>query len=179
MRRGWKIALAVLAALLVLIAINAVVTSKETKSAEVTEPGGRILELNGGAMQVVERGPSRGSPIVLIHCYSCAINWWDGMMPLLSREHRVVAVDLLGHGGSEKPDSGYSIPDQADLIAEALSRLDVRDATVVGHSLGGPVAVALAEQSPRLVDRLVLIDSRSSTHDKGILGLRPGSASPR
>ena len=69
-------------------------------------------------------------------------------MPALERNHRVIAVDLLGHGGSEKPSSGYSIENQAELVAEALERLGVRDAEVVGHSLGGAVAVALAEQSP-------------------------------
>jgi pimeloyl-ACP methyl ester carboxylesterase len=171
MRRGWKIALAVLVALVVLLALNALVTNNETKSAEVTEPGGRILHLDGGDMQVVDRGPRGASPIVLIHCFSCAINWWDRMMPLLDRAHRVIAVDLLGHGGSSKPDSGYSMPDQADLVAQALARLGVTDATVVGHSLGGGVAVALAERSPALVSKLVIIDTRASPDEEGDLGV--------
>jgi pimeloyl-ACP methyl ester carboxylesterase len=170
MRRGWKIALGVIAALAVLVAVNAVVTSNETRSAEVTEPGGRILSLNGGDVQIVDRGPRDRTPIVLIHCFSCAINWWNRMMPLLDKAHRVIAIDLLGHGGSEKPDSGYSIPDQADLVAEALASLGVRRATVVGHSLGGGVAVALAEQSPDLVARLIVMDSRASPEEGGGLG---------
>jgi len=170
MRRGWKIAIGVIVALAVLLVLNAVVTSSETKSAEVTEPGGRILNLNGGDVQVVDRGPRDRNPIVLIHCFSCAINWWSRMMPLLDKARRVIAIDLLGHGGSEKPGSGYSIPDQADLVAQALARLGVRRATVVGHSLGGGVAVALAEQSPDLVARLVIMDSRASPDEGGGLG---------
>lgn len=170
MRRGWKILIGVVAALAVLLGVNALVTGAETKSAEVTEPGGRIISLPGGELEVVEKGPRDGSPIVLIHCFTCAIDWWDGMIPLLAREHRVVAVDLLGHGGSEKPSSGYSIENQADLVAQALSRLGVRDAEVVGHSLGGGVAVALAERSPQLVDRVVIVDT-GPTHEKGDLGL--------
>jgi len=172
MGRGWKIAIGVVAALVVLLGINALVTSKETKSAEVTEPGGRILSLPGGDIEVVERGPRDGSPIVLIHCFTCAIDWWDGMIPLLAREHRVIAVDLLGHGGSEKPTSGYTIPEQGALVAEALGRFGVRDAEVVGHSLGGPVSVALTEESPQLVDRLVIIDSIPDTSygDVGFIG---------
>ncbi len=192
MRRGWKILIAVLAGLAVLLALNTIVLDRETKPAEVTVPGGRILSLNGGDLEVktfpvissasrpgmpgfragrstprVGSRAGRGSPsqargesstIVLLHCYTCAINWWDRLIPLLRRRHRVIAIDLLGHGGSEKPSSGYSIPDQADLIAEALDRLGVRGATVVGHSLGGTVATALAQQFPRLVSRLVLID---------------------
>lgn len=170
MRRGWKILIAAVAVLAVLIGINAVVVSDETKSAEVNEPGGRILKLPGEEMQVVEHGPRDAPPIVLIHCFTCAINWWDEMMPLLDGAHRVVAIDLLGHGGSEKPTSGYSIPNQADLVAQALGRLGVRDAEVVGHSLGGGVAVALAQQSPQLVDRVVIVDT-PPTHEEGDLGL--------
>lgn len=175
MGRGWKIAIGVMAALVALIAVNAVVTGATTKPAEVTMADGRIVSLPGGDLQVVERGPRNGSPIVLLHCFTCAINWWDGMMPRLQRGHRVVAVDLLGHGGSEKPDSGYSIENQADLVAELLGRLDVREAEVVGHSLGGPVAIALAEQSPQLVERLVVIDSIPDTSygDVGVIGELP------
>ena len=170
MRRGWKIALGILVAVMVLLGINAVIVDHETKSAEVTEPGGRILDLGGGEIQAVEHGPRSASPIVLIHCFSCAIDWWDRMMPLIDRDHRVVAVDLLGHGGSEKPSSGYTVPNQADLVAEALNRLGVRDATVVGHSLGGSVATALAERSPRLAKRVMIIDTPPD-HAGSSLGL--------
>ncbi len=170
MGRGWKILIGVVVALAILIGINAVVVGDETKPAKVDEPGGRILKLPGGEMQVVEHGPRSAPAIVLIHCFTCAINWWDGMIPRLDRDHRVIAVDLRGHGGSEKPTSGYSIPDQADLVAQALGRLGVSGAEAVGHSLGGGVAVALAERSPQLVGRVVIIDT-SPTHDKGDLGL--------
>jgi pimeloyl-ACP methyl ester carboxylesterase len=171
MGRGWKIAIGAVVALAVLLGLNALVVGKETKGAEVTVPGGRILELPGADLQVVDRGPRGAPPIVLVHCFTCAIDWWDRMMPMLERRHRVVAVDLLGHGGSEKPDSGYTVENQADLVAQALSRLGVRDAVVVGHSLGGAVAVALASQSPQLADRVFIVDTRSSAHDEGDLGI--------
>jgi pimeloyl-ACP methyl ester carboxylesterase len=158
MRRGWKIGIAAIAALLVLLICNALIVGGKTESAEVTVPGGRLLDLPSGEVQVVERGPRNGPPIVLIHCFSCAIDWWDRVTPALARQHRVVAIDLLGHGGSEKPDSGYTPENQARLVAEALERLGVSDATVAGHSLGGSVAVALAEGAPSLVDRVAIID---------------------
>ncbi len=175
MRRGWKIAIGVVVALIVLLTLNALSVDHETKAAGVTEAGGRILDLSGGDLEVVEQGPKTAEPIVLIHCFTCAINYWDGMIPLLARRHRVIAVDLLGHGGSEKPRSGYSVPDQANVVAEALGELGVRDAEVVGHSLGGPVAIALAEQSPQLVNRLVAIDSIPNTSygDVGFVGELP------
>jgi pimeloyl-ACP methyl ester carboxylesterase len=158
MRRGWKIAIGVVVALAVLLAVNTVVTNQETKSAEVTVDGGEILALAGGDVQVLDVGPRAAPPIVLIHCYTCAIDWWEEMIPLLERRHRVVAIDLLGHGGSEKPRSGYAIEEQGALVAEGLSRLGVSGATVVGHSLGGSVATAVAEQSPELVSRIVIVD---------------------
>jgi pimeloyl-ACP methyl ester carboxylesterase len=170
MRRGWKILIGVVALIAVLLALNTLSVDNETKAAGVTEPGGRILDLPGGELEVVEHGPRSRSPIVLIHCFSCAINWWDGMMPRLDRAHRVIAVDLLGHGGSEKPTSGYTIPHQADLVAEALDRLGVRNAVVAGHSLGGSVAVGLAERSPQLVKKVMIIDTPPD-HSGSSLGL--------
>jgi len=152
------IGIGVVLVLVVLLVVNALVVDGETDSAHVTVPGGRILRLPGGDLQVRERGPREGSPIVLIHCFSCAMDWWDGMLPALERRHRVVEVDLLGHGGSEKPGSGYTPPNQAKVVGEALRRLQVKDAEVVGHSLGGSVTVALAQEHPQLVDRAVIID---------------------
>jgi pimeloyl-ACP methyl ester carboxylesterase len=191
MRRGWKILIGVVVALAILLTLNTVAIDNQTKGAEVTVSGGKILKLAGGDIQVKEVGPtapsvprpgatgSSGSsgqraaspPIVLIHCYTCAIDWWDGMIPLLSRTHRVVAIDLLGHGGSEKPSSGYGIEQQASLVAQALNKLGVEGAVVVGHSLGAAVATELAAQSRQLVDRLVVIDEApdSSFGDLGTM----------
>ena len=175
MGRGWKILIGVVVAIAVLLGINAVVTDSETKGAEVNEPGGRILHLSGGDIQVVDRGPRKAPTILLVHCFTCAINYWSKMIPALARHHRVVAVDLLGHGGSEKPTSGYTIPNQADLIAQALARLGARKVEAVGHSLGGSVVTALAERSPRLVERVVIIDT-PPTHHEASLGLIANAA---
>lgn len=162
MRRGWKILIGVAIVLAVLLAANTIALDNETKPAEVTVDGGEILQLAGGDAQVWEDGPTAGGggdpPIVLIHCYSCSLHWWDRLTPLLSERHRVIRIDLLGHGGSEKPQSGYSMEDQGALVAEALNELDVEGAVVVGHSLGATVATALADQSSELVDRVVDID---------------------
>jgi pimeloyl-ACP methyl ester carboxylesterase len=156
--RKWKILLGVLGALAVLLAINTLVVQAETKPAAVTVPGGRILHLPGGDMQVLETGPRRAPPIVLLHCFACSLAWWQRLMPLLARDHRVIALDLRGYGGSEKPTSGYSMAGQADFVAEALKRLGVHRATVVGHSLGGTVATALTEIPGDYVGRLVIVD---------------------
>ena len=163
MSRGAKIALLVVVVLAALLAINAVIVGGETEDAEVTDDGGRILKLPGGEVQVIEEGPSlspsrpaaTSPPIVLLHCYSCSLRWFDRLAPILARRHHVIRIDLLGHGGSEKPSSGYGIDAQAALVAGALDRLEVEGAVVVGHSMGFAVAVALAERASQLVDRMV------------------------
>jgi pimeloyl-ACP methyl ester carboxylesterase len=164
--RVWKIVIVLVIALAVLLTLNTITVNNETKGAETTAEGAQILELSGGDVQVVETPAETekpGAPIVLIHCYACSLHWWDSMVPLLAEDHRVITVDLLGHGGSEKPSSGYAIQDQAGLLAAALNELDVQGAVVVGHSLGGAVATSLAEQSSELVDRVVIVDTAPDT----------------
>ncbi|MCA1837268.1 MAG: alpha/beta hydrolase [Actinobacteria bacterium] len=159
MGRTWKILLAVLAGLALLIALNTIIVNHATKQAKVTVPGGRILALTDGDLQVKEDGPPTAPPIVLLHGYVGSIRWWDAITPELAKDHHVIRIDLLGHGGSEKPASGYTMKHQAELVAEALNKLGVAGATVVGSSLGGTVATALAETSPQLVARIVVIDT--------------------
>ena len=153
-----KITLGVIAGLVVLLLLNAIVVSNATKDAYVRDSGARLVDTSNGTLQVLEEGNPRGTPIVLIHCYTCSMSWWDDLAPLLGRDHRVIRVDLLGHGGSDKPSAGYSIDDQATVVAEALAKLGVANATVVGHSLGGSLVTALAQRSPQLASRVVIID---------------------
>jgi pimeloyl-ACP methyl ester carboxylesterase len=153
-----KILLAVLAGLIVLLVLNAIAVSNETKDAEVNVDGAELIETANGTLQILDEGNPEGSPIVLIHGFATSMHWYDELAPLLAADHRVIRVDLLGHGGSEKPGAGYSMEDQASAIALALADLGVKDATVVGHSLGATVATALVEQSPDLASRVVDID---------------------
>ena len=155
-----------LVVLAVLLAVNTVTTNSQTKEAEVTADGGQILELPRGDVQVHGRAAQPGDPgqpIVLIHCYACSLHWCDKLEPLLAEHHRVIRIDLLGFGGSEKPESGYEIPNQARLVAEALNQLGVEGALVAGNSMGAMVAASLAEQASQLVDRAVVIDMAPNT----------------
>ncbi|MGH2983674.1 MAG: alpha/beta fold hydrolase [Solirubrobacterales bacterium] len=158
MSRWLKIVLGVLAGIIVLLVLNAIAVSQQTEDAEVDVDGAELVETSYGALQVLDEGDPQDSPIVLIHCYTCSMNWWGQLAPMLETGHRVIRVDLLGHGGSDKPGAGYEIEKQANAIAEALNELGVSGATVVGHSLGGTVATALAEQSPALVTKVVVVD---------------------
>ena len=141
----------------VLLAVNTIVTNAETKSAEAD--GGRIIDLPGGDLHVREDGRAGAQAVVLLHGWTASIHWYDRLTPLLDDRYRVVRVDLLGHGGSEKPKDGYSMEEQADRVAAALERLGVRRALVAGHSTGGEVAIALAARHPPLARALAVIDT--------------------
>jgi pimeloyl-ACP methyl ester carboxylesterase len=169
LKRRWKIVLGLLGVLAVLLAINTVTTRSQTKPAEVTADGAQILELSRGDVQVTDTGDPRGTgqPIVLIHCYACSLHWFDRLEPLLAEDHRVIRIDLLGFGGSEKPESGYEIPAQATVVAEAMNQLGVEGALVAGNSMGAMVTASLAEQASQLVDRAVVIDMAPNTRDFG------------
>jgi pimeloyl-ACP methyl ester carboxylesterase len=157
--RWLKILLGVLAGIIVLLVLNAIAVSQQTGDAELNVDGAEIVETSYGGLQVLDEGPPQGSPIVLIHCYTCSMNWWGQLAPMLEAAgYRVIRFDLLGHGGSDKPGAGYEIDKQANGIAEGLNELGISGATVVGHSLGGTVATALAEQSPELVSKVVIVD---------------------
>jgi pimeloyl-ACP methyl ester carboxylesterase len=158
-----RLLLALLVVFIVLLAVNTVVTDRETKAAHADV--GRVIDLPGGDLQVREDGPRNASTVVLLHGFACSIGWWEDVIPALARDHRVLTFDLLGHGGSEKPREGYGMEQQARRVAAALDRLDVRRATVVGHSMGGIVATALREQRPQLVSSLVFLDSAPDDDD--------------
>ncbi|KAA5835009.1 alpha/beta fold hydrolase [Saccharopolyspora hirsuta] len=152
-RRRW-IAVLTAGGLAALLAWNSVAVRGET--AEAT--GEQIVRLPGGDIHVVQSGPSDAPAVVLLHGLAGSTTWWEPVLPAL-RDLHVVRVDLLGHGTSAKPTTGYGIAEQADRVGAVLDRLGVRRATVVGHSTGGAVATSLAERRRDLVAAVALIDS--------------------
>ena len=106
-------------------------------------------------------GPRLGTAPVLwlIHGIGDSSRTWEGVLPLLANEHTVVAPDLLGHGASDKPRADYSIGGFANGMRDLQVVLGIERATIVGHSLGGGVAMQFAYQFPERVERLVLVAS--------------------
>src|SRR5688500_3336490 len=152
MKRRWKVLLGLLLLLAVLLAVNTVTTQSQTKEAGLTVDDGRILELSSGDVQITDSGEAEGQPIVLLHGYANSLHWFDAIEPLLASKHRVIRIDLLGFGGSEKPESGYSIPEQAATVAEALHELNVTGALVARNSMSGQIPYKIAEQTSSLAD---------------------------
>ncbi len=151
-----KIALVVLALIAAALVANTLVVDSQTRPA-MARSGGRIVETPVVAANVAEAGT--GPAIVMIHGFGAAIDWWDEIAPALATDHRVIRIDLIGHGGTAAPASGYTIPRQAELVAAVLDRLGVDRVTVIGHSMGGEVATALAERNPARIAAMILIDS--------------------
>jgi pimeloyl-ACP methyl ester carboxylesterase len=125
------------------------------------ESGAEVaLSLHDGEIYVRQDGPRDAVALLLIHGNASSARWWDELVPMLTRFHRVIRIDLLGYGRSAKPeDRSYALPDQARRAGEAMDRLGVERVVVVGHSSGGAAATALAERRPDLVAALVLINT--------------------
>lgn len=95
--------------------------------------------------------------ILLLHGVGDDSSTWHDVMPDLAADHLVIAPDMLGHGGSDKPRADYSVGGFANGVRDLLSVLDVDRVTMVGHSLGGGVAMQFAYQYPERCERLVLV----------------------
>ena len=106
--------------------------------------------------------------ILLLHGMAGSSQTWRPVIRPLSRKYRVVAPDLPGHGSSTKPRSDYSLGAFAALLRDLCDELGITRATVVGHSLGGGIAMQFSYQHPDYCQRLILIDSGGLGPDVGL-----------
>jgi pimeloyl-ACP methyl ester carboxylesterase len=115
--------------------------------------------------RVVYRVAGSGPPIVLIHGMLNASSHWQSVALALARDHTVLAPDLIGHGDSAAPRGDYSLGAHAASIRDLMAAIGIERATIVGHSLGGGVAMQFFYQFPQRVERLVLVSSGGLGHD--------------
>jgi pimeloyl-ACP methyl ester carboxylesterase len=115
------------------------------------------VELHGHP--VIYRTAGGGPPVVLIHGMVNSSHHWREVALRLADRYTVIAPDLIGHGDSATPRGDYSLGAHAAVIRDLLTAIDVGGATIVGHSLGGGVAMQFFWQFPQLVERLVLVSS--------------------
>ena len=109
-----------------------------------------------------------GPALLLIHGIGDNSTTWNTVASRLAQRFTVIAPDLLGHGQSDKPRADYSVAAYANGMRDLLSVLDIDRVTVIGHSLGGGVAMQFAYQFPQLVDRLILVGSGGVTKDVNV-----------
>jgi pyruvate dehydrogenase E2 component (dihydrolipoamide acetyltransferase) len=138
-------------------AAEALVTSAAAPRTEVVElaDGAKIATLIAGPADATET-------IVFLHGLGGSQSTWASVLGHFAETSRIVALDLPGHGGSDKPSpdsTNYSIPGLAATLGELVEKMELSPAVLIGHSLGGATALQLALDRPKLVRALALIDS--------------------
>lgn len=117
----------------------------------------RTIDLHGE--RVAYRDEGAGEVLLLIHGMGGNSNNWREMIPALAKKYRVIAPDLLGHGQTAKPRADYSLGAFAVWLRDLLDALGIPRVTIVGHSLGGGIAMQFAHQHRDYCERLILISS--------------------
>jgi pimeloyl-ACP methyl ester carboxylesterase len=126
-----------------------------TMARDVLEP--HEVTLHGH--RVTYRTAGRGPVLLLLHGIANSSETWEPVASRLTRNFTLVAPDLLGHGASATPRGDYSLGAHATGVRDILTALGHAHVTVVGHSLGGGIAMQFAYQFPERCDRLVLVSS--------------------
>ena len=116
---------------------------------------GDLVRVDGQHVHVRQDGPEHGAAVFLVHGFACSMHWFDQVAAELATEYRVIRVDLLGHGCTNAA-TALDAAAQARAMSGVLERLGTSDATVVGHSFGADVALAMARYTDR-VARVVVI----------------------
>jgi pimeloyl-ACP methyl ester carboxylesterase len=123
-----------------------------------------ILEYKGSSLFYEEFG--KGSAVVLLHGFLENSEMWKAVIPELSKTHRVITIDLLGHGKTECLGYVHSMKMMAEAVHAILKSLRLRKVMFVGHSMGGYVSLAFVEKYPKMVKGLCLMNSTAQADDE-------------
>jgi pimeloyl-ACP methyl ester carboxylesterase len=126
----------------------------------------RFVVVQDHNIHYVETG--EGQPVLLIPGAWSTYRYWNRIIPILSKNYQLLAMDYLGVGDSDKPRSGfgYTVEEQADLIARMIETLQISKVHIVGTSYGGGIALNLAARYPDRVGKIVSIEGNGMKHDK-------------
>ena len=107
-----------------------------------------------------------GEAVVLLHGFLENMDMWNDFLPVLSENHQIIRIDLLGHGKTECLGYVHTMEDMADAVHAVLLHHCIEAAKFIGHSMGGYVALALAEKEPQLLNGLCLLNSTFEADNK-------------
>ena len=172
MKAGAVVRVAIIVATLA-IALT-LLTSGPVRPPHPSHAAGR-LRVDGLELRSVRTG--RGPAVLLLHGYGESLIAWRGVFDRLSRNADVLAIDLPGFGLSSKPAHGYSTEAMARLVIGALDAASIDSVVLVGHSMGGAIAAAVALQAPQRVRGLVLIDPAGVAPPLGLTTARDTAGS--
>jgi pimeloyl-ACP methyl ester carboxylesterase len=137
------------------LAANEVIRRREDIDPDSIERPGAMFYIRGEGLHVVEAGS--GPPLLMLHGYGGSIENFGEQVGPLARHFRVIALDLLGFGLSDRtPDAGYSLTAHTERVRAFLDRMGIDRAALLGHSMGGAIAMRLAAAQPERVDRLIV-----------------------
>lgn len=162
MRRLLRIFAAIIGALL---GLSRLLLRRETVDWRKASKPGRIAEVAGAdgrvaGIHIIDEGS--GPAVMLVHGFGGHTYSFHATIPDLARDHRVVALDLIGFGYSERPrDADYSLTAHATRVLAVMDKLGIHKASLIGHSMGGEVVMRVAAMAPDRVDKLVLAASVS------------------
>jgi pyruvate dehydrogenase E2 component (dihydrolipoamide acetyltransferase) len=136
-------------------------TAEEAKAVLSTEAEEQEINVAGHDIHYLIAGPIDAPHVVFVHGLGGSLTTWSLNLPAFAEQYRICALDLIGAGNSTKPDTDYSIPALATFLAQFLDALGPawQSVSIVGHSLGGAIALAFASRYPQRVERLILVDS--------------------
>jgi len=140
-----------------LIGLFAIVPCAAQEETTATPKIEKFITTYGAKIHYVEAGS--GAPVILIHGLADNVAIWDPVIPALAARFRVIALDQIGFGRSDKPLLNYRVSTLVDFLDVFLTELKIERASLVGNSLGGWVAAAYALAHPERVERLVLSDA--------------------
>ncbi|MEO0996966.1 MAG: alpha/beta hydrolase [Pseudomonadota bacterium] len=128
-------------------------------------PGGAVASADGVIISFDERGDGERS-VVFVHGWNCDRDYWQLQRDYLARSHRVISVDLAGHGRSGANRDQWSIRAFAEDVAAVVRELKLNEVTLVGHSLGGPVVLETALLLPDRVRHVVGVDTLKTPDER-------------
>ena len=115
------------------------------------------------------QGDPNGIPVILLHGYTDSWLSFSPVLPLLDQKYRVYVLDQRGHGESDRPVGGYAMQQFAGDVIAFMDAMKIKDATIVGHSMGSFVAQHVAVEAPERVKRLVLVATATTVHTNDLV----------
>ena len=140
------------------------VSGATASNAASTVQFGSVLLKTGVRLRYAHQGDENGIPVILLHGYTDSWFSFSQIMPLLDQKYRVYALDQRGHGESDRPVGGYAMQQFAADVVAFMDAKNIKQATIVGHSMGSLVGQHLAAQAPERVKRLVLVATATTVH---------------
>jgi pimeloyl-ACP methyl ester carboxylesterase len=147
-----------LISLLLLLTLVLPSVQSEPRAAEVAAS-------DGVPIHYVVQG--KGEPaLVFIHCWSCDHNLWENQVSEFAKKHRVVTIDLPGHGKSGQGRKTWSVESFGDDVKTVVTKLDLKRVVLIGSSMGGPIALEATRRMPERVVAIVPVDTLHNVEDK-------------